>query len=88
MLSMPDTARVCTALSADDVIFSVANSDTLVRALRKINQEQYEGAVRYTRLDRDQEGFAGTAVQGHSTGITASKSPEVYRWLLSVAAGS
>lgn len=30
---------------------------------------------------RDQEGFTGR-VQGHSTGITASRSAEVYEWLL------
>lgn len=37
--------------------------------------------IRYTRFDEDQEGFTGS-VKGHSTGITASKSPEIYRWLL------
>ena len=33
------------------------------------------------RHRRDQEGFTGR-VQGHSTGITASRSSEVYEWLL------
>ena len=37
--------------------------------------------LRYTRFDEDQEGFTGS-VKGHSTGITASKSAEIYRWLL------
>ena len=30
-----------------------------------------------------QEGFTGD-VRGHSTGITASKDPEVYAWLLGI----
>lgn len=63
--------------SADDAIFSVANSDNLVRTLRQAGSE----VVRYTRYECDQEGFTGR-VQGHSTGITASKQGEVYRWLL------
>ena len=63
--------------SADDVIFDVANSDRLVRTLRQAGST----SVRYTRFERDQEGFTGR-VRGHSTGITASKDPEVYRWLL------
>ena len=67
--------------SADDVIFSVENSDRLVRSLRQLGGDY----VRYTRYDSDQEGFTGR-VQGHSTGITASKNAEVYRWLLSLPA--
>ena len=63
--------------SADDVIFSVENSDRLVRTLRQAGNDE----VRYSRFERDQEGFTGR-VRGHSTGITASKDPEVYRWLL------
>ena len=66
--------------SADDVIFPVAYSDRLVRSLRSIASK--EGVVRYTRFEKDQEGFTGS-VKGHSTGITASKSPEIYRWILS-----
>ena len=66
--------------SADDVIFSVDNSDKLVRTLQRTART---GAVRYTRFDVDQEGFTGR-VRGHSTGITATKDPEVYRWLLSL----
>lgn len=65
--------------SQDDAIFSVANSDRLVRSLRQAGNER----VRYSRFERDQEGFTGR-VRGHSTGITASKDPEVYRWLLSL----
>jgi predicted peptidase len=65
--------------SADDVIFDVANSDRLVRAVRQAGNER----VRYTRFERDQEGFTGR-VRGHSTGITASKDPAVYEWLLSL----
>lgn len=67
--------------SADDVIFSVANSDRLVNSLRQLGGD----SVRYSRYDSDQEGFTGR-VRGHSTGITASKDAEVYRWLLSVSA--
>ena len=65
--------------SADDVIFDVANSDRLVRSVRQAGNER----VRYSRFERDQEGFTGS-VRGHSTGITASKDPEVYRFLLSL----
>jgi hypothetical protein len=39
--------------------------------------------VKYTRFDEDQEGFTGD-VRGHSTGITASKTPDVYTWLLNI----
>jgi hypothetical protein len=39
--------------------------------------------VKYTRFDKDQEGFTGD-VRGHSTGITASKTPSVYTWLLDI----
>ena len=38
------------------------------------------------RYDQDPEGFTGD-VQGHSTGITASKSPQIYSWILSIARG-
>ena len=69
--------------SADDVIFDVASSDRLVAALRQGNTKD---VVRYTRYDRDQEGFTGR-VRGHSTGITASKLPGVYAWLLSLEPG-
>ena len=65
--------------SCDDVIFDVANSDRLVRSVKQAGNER----VRYSRFERDQEGFTGR-VRGHSTGITASKDPAVYRWLLSL----
>jgi predicted peptidase len=68
--------------SADDVIFPVSCSDRLVAALRRASSR--DDVVRYTRYDRDQEGFTG-AVQGHSTGITASRQPAIYEWLLSIA---
>ena len=80
--------------SADDVIFPVSCSDRLVAALRAANADDAgeiprpkEGGaggferLRYTRFDMDQEGFEGS-VRGHSTGITASKSAGIYRWML------
>lgn len=68
--------------SRDDVIFPVACSDRLVATLRENNSNDKD-TVRYSRFDKDQEGFTG-AVRGHSTGITASRSPQVYEWLLSL----
>lgn len=68
--------------SADDVIFPVRCSDQLVKDLRAVNEEKND-LVRYSRFDRDQEGFTGS-VKGHSTGITASKNSEIYTWLLSL----
>lgn len=76
--------------SADDVIFDVkATSDKLVKSLRLVNNSDDSGIdkrqqiIRYTRFDVDQEGFTGS-VRGHSTGITASKDAEVYKWLLNL----
>lgn len=82
--------------SKDDVIFPVECSDRLVRALRAVNGEELNGKyssdggndgqrilIRYTRFERDQEGFTGS-VRGHSTGISASKDKEVYQWLLNL----
>jgi predicted esterase len=66
--------------SADDVIFPVVYSDRLVTSLRTANTENTE-IIRYTRYDKDQENFEGS-VRGHSTGITATKLPEVYEFLL------
>lgn len=66
--------------SADDVIFPVECSDRLVKALRDVNNGDI---IKYSRFDYDQEGFTGS-VRGHSTGITASKNPDVYKWLLSL----
>ena len=68
--------------SADDVIFPVSCSDRLVNELRNVNTKAND-IVRYTRFDKDQEGFTGS-VRGHSTGITASKDKEIYKWLLSL----
>lgn len=67
--------------SADDVIFPVAYSDRLVRSLRSVSTTR--DRIRYTCYDHDQEGFSGS-VRGHSTGITASKLPELYEWMLSI----
>jgi len=67
--------------SADDVIFPVKCSDKLVSSLRKV---QSSSVVRYTRFDVDQEGFTGD-VRGHSTGITASKKPDIYSWMMGIA---
>lgn len=66
--------------SADDVIFDVKNSDRLVETLRKAGND----SVRYSRFERDPEGMAGTSIQGHTMGITASKDPNVYKWMLSL----
>lgn len=66
---------------ADDVIFPVQCSDRLVATLRKNNSNK--DLVRYSRFDQDQEGFTGS-VSGHSTGITASRSGEVYEWMWSL----
>lgn len=62
--------------SADDVIFHVSNSDRLVDSLRKNNAN-----IRYTRFESDPENLP-SAVRGHSTGISASRDPEVFQWLL------
>ncbi len=69
--------------SADDVIYPIKCSDNLVNALRSVNDTGGSSIVRYSRFDHDQEGFVGE-VRGHSTGITASKDSEVYKWLLSI----
>lgn len=65
---------------ADDVIFPVACSDRLVKSLKRVSTKD---VVRYTRYDKDQEGFTGS-VRGHSSGITASKQSEIYSWMLSL----
>jgi predicted peptidase len=67
--------------SQDDAIFQVKCSDQLVESLKQVNTNP--GIIRYTRFDVDPEGFNG-AVRGHTTGITASKAPQVYRWLISL----
>jgi len=72
--------------SADDVIFPVSCSDRLVASLKSVNEKNDAGGdiIKYSRFDKDQEGFTGR-VRGHSTGITASKMPEIYKWLLTVS---
>jgi len=69
---------------ADDAIFPVACSDKLVRTLNAANSAS-SSLVRYSRFERDQEGFTGS-VRGHSTGITASRTPAVFEWLLELPA--
>ena len=66
--------------SADDVIFPVKYGDQLVKSLRSVSGTDL---VKYTRYDQDQEGFTGN-VRGHSVGITASKLPDMYTWMLSI----
>ena len=68
--------------SADDAIFDVANSDRLVASLRRGGARD---VVRYTRYDSDPENVAGSA-RGHTCGISASKLPEVYDWMLQIHA--
>lgn len=67
--------------SQDDVIFPVQYSDKLVSTLRRSGDSSL---IRYTRYERDQEGFTGD-VKGHSVGITASKLGEMYSWMLSIS---
>lgn len=73
--------------SADDVIFPVAKtSDRLVEALKKqTNETEKSILVKYSRFDKDPEGFTGST-RGHTSGITASHDPRVYQWLLSLGA--
>lgn len=63
---------------ADDGILPVQNSDALVAAIRKVNSADIS---RYTRYDEDQEGYTGF-LRGHSVGITASRMPDIYTWML------
>ena len=69
--------------SADDVIFDVQNSDRLVRQLRKRAVDSPLDTIRYSRYDKDPEGFTGS-VRGHTMGITASRLPKVYQWMQQV----
>lgn len=55
----------------------------LTGVLKLQDADSTEGVVKYTRFDKDQEGFTGN-VRGHSTGVTASKTAEVYDWLLQI----
>ncbi|GMH98617.1 hypothetical protein TrVE_jg11944 [Triparma verrucosa] len=65
--------------SADDVIFPPTSSDRLVQSLKSVGDPD---RVKYTRFERDPEDLPAR-VRGHSTGITASKTPATYKWLLS-----
>ena len=65
--------------SADNVIFDVGNSDRLVQQLKSKNSS----VIRYARFDRDPENLP-MRVRGHSMGITASKLPDVYEWMLTL----
>ena len=82
--------------SADDVIFDITQtSDRLVEQLRRqppqqeseeslsssSNSNSSNSTVRYSRYDTDPENLP-LRVRGHSMGITASKLPEVYEWML------
>jgi len=83
--------------SRDDVIFDVSNSDRLVAQLDRTNRDrsgslaardggdnkQTNDIIRYSRFESDPENLP-KRIRGHSMGITASKSPELYNWLLDV----
>jgi predicted esterase len=74
--------------SADDVIFDVHNSDRLVQQLLKAPANisapsENEDWIRYSRYDQDPEHLPAR-VRGHSMGITASKLPSVYEWMLQI----
>eukprot|EP00977_Amphora_coffeiformis_P010722 scaffold2512_cov164-Amphora_coffeaeformis.AAC.7 len=80
--------------AADDVIFDVANSDRLVVALRETNEITMDDGdddllVRYTRFETDPlSGKMGVRVDpsmhGHTMGIVAAQSPDLYKWMLSL----
>jgi hypothetical protein len=50
----------------------------------KEEEDESRKIIRYSRFETDPENFSG-AVRGHTTGITASKDPHVYQWLLSLS---
>lgn len=66
--------------SADDVIFDVKNSDRLYNQLLSVT---LSNLLKYSRFDQDPEHLP-KRVQGHSMGITASKSSQVYEWMLTL----
>ncbi|KAG7356581.1 phospholipase/carboxylesterase [Nitzschia inconspicua] len=71
--------------SQDDVIFDVQNSDRLVHQLETVNEKQGRSdMVRYSKYTKDPENLP-PRVRGHSMGITASKMPELYDWMLHVS---
>eukprot|EP00535_Pseudo-nitzschia_heimii_P000386 CAMPEP_0197187838 /NCGR_PEP_ID=MMETSP1423-20130617/16665_1 /TAXON_ID=476441 /ORGANISM="Pseudo-nitzschia heimii, Strain UNC1101" /LENGTH=322 /DNA_ID=CAMNT_0042639513 /DNA_START=151 /DNA_END=1116 /DNA_ORIENTATION=+ len=67
--------------SRDDVIFDVQNSDKLVQQLENVNNIKLGSAsiIKYSRYNNDPENLP-SRVRGHSMGITASKSTELYDW--------
>jgi predicted peptidase len=70
--------------SADDVIFDVSNSDRLVKQLQQAattKSTSEKALIRYNRYSQDPEHLPAR-VRGHSMGITASKLPAVYEWML------
>jgi predicted peptidase len=74
--------------SQDDVIFEVQNSDRLVQQLRQANsRNDRSDVIRYSRYTKDPENLP-SRVRGHSMGITASKTPQLYEWMLQVTPGS
>ncbi len=72
--------------SKDDVIFDVGNSDRLVKQLNTVNEiegsaENNGSRIKYSRYNSDPENLP-PRVRGHSMGITASKSTELYDWMM------
>ena len=75
--------------SQDDVIFDVHNSDRLVQQLEMVNNNNNinndnnndKHIVQYSRYNRDPENLPAR-VKGHSMGITASKSSDLYDWMI------
>lgn len=71
--------------SKDDVIFDVRNSDRLVQQLENANGiadgRTSTSIIKYSRYNNDPENLP-PRVKGHSMGITASKSDELYEWIM------
>jgi len=72
--------------SRDDVIFDVQNSDRLVQQLEtNVNNVEVNSTnasiIKYSRYDKDPENLPAR-IRGHSMGITASKSVELYDWMI------
>ena len=72
--------------SRDDVIFDVQNSDRLVQQLENANDIKTGNVgasiIKYSRYNNDPENLP-SRVRGHSMGITASKTSELYDWMMS-----
>jgi predicted peptidase len=76
--------------SKDDVIFNVqSTSDRLYEQLHLQSSESppppstHKELIQYSRYDKDPENLPNR-VRGHSMGITASRLPQVYEWMLQV----